>query len=54
MPVGVSWIYRGVSESNYLPENDRTLVQYQPFSVHIVETTWNELTLLPLMFDGRP
>lgn len=54
MPVGVSWIYRGIFESNYLPEDDRTLVQYQPFSVHIVETTWNELTLLPLMFDGRP
>lgn len=53
MPLGVSWIYWDIFKSNYLLEVVRAVVEYQPSSGQIFETTWNELTLLLLMFDGR-
>lgn len=54
MPLGMSWIYWNIFKSDYLSEVVRVLVEYQPSSRQIFETAWNELTLLPLMFDGRP
>lgn len=44
MPLGVSWIYWNIFKSNYLLEVVRALVEYQPSSGQIFETTWNELT----------
>lgn len=54
MPLGMSWIYWDILNSNYLAEVVGSFVEYQPSSGQIFETTWNELSLPPLMLDGRP